>query len=219
MEIHEYLIRRESEITPLSEDEYFRICDFRRRVESYLETLKRYQVLAIAQHAISDDIEFKKATFKANTPDIDHIRTLSMKFRFFYLEREPAKFESIISLLRKKAKDEWACSYLDSLRKQYHALMDQNIVSNSMGYPVSNREIINLWFNSDFFHSDFDKREKLININQSISEKASIFQLYTAITCVCTQLRSVYAIVHKISSDTNIICTPNHDFRRKSSIK
>jgi len=84
-----------------------------------------------------------------------------------------------------------------------------------MGHAVSNRDIINLWFNSDFFHSDVDKRKRLNTLNQSVSEQVSLFQLYLAITCVSQQLKSVYAITQKISLDVNIICTPNHNFEKK----
>lgn len=216
MNIFSHLISRESELKPLSKEELFRIYEFRRRVESFENAMKRYYVGAIAKYAISDDPEVKKATFKANTPDLDHIQNLALKFRFFYAEREPTKLESVINLLRKRAQDEWACNYLDSVRNQYNGLMNRCGMSDSMGHPVSNREIINLWFNSDFFHSDVNKRKELSVINQSISEQVSLFQLYTAITGVSTQLNSVYAVAHKISPNTNTICTPNHHFRRKS---
>lgn len=219
MNIPSHLISRESELAPLSEEEFSHICEFRQRVESYEKAIKRYYVGAISQYVISDDVEARKATFKANTPDLEHIQNLALKFRFFYAEKEPTKLESVISLLRKRAKDEWACNYLDLVRKQYNGLMKHCNISDSMGHAVSNREIINLWFNSDFFHSDFEKRKKLSAINQSISEQVSLFQLYTAITSVSVQLKLVYAVAHKISSDTNMICTPNHHFRRKSQVK
>lgn len=219
MNIPSYLINRESELEPLSEEELFRIYEFRRRVESFEIAMKRYYVGAIAVHAISDDPEVKKVTFKTNTLDLDQIQILAVKFRFFYAEKEPTKLESVISLLRKRAKDEWACNYLDIVRRQYNGLMNRCDMSNSMGHPVSNREIINLWFNSDFFHSDVDKRKKLSLINQSISEQVSLFQLYTAITGVSAQLKLVYVAAHKISHNTNTICTPNHHFKRKSQDK
>lgn len=215
MNIPSYLISREIEIDPLSEQEWFHIFEFRRRVESYYKALKRYQVLAISKHVISDDVEVRKSTFEANTPDIDHIQNIALKFRFFYANKEPTKLESIISLLRRQTKDEWACNYLDLVRKQYNSLMNSCDASNTMGHAVSNREIINLWFNSEFFHSDIDKRERLNTINQSISEQVSLFQLYVALTHVSVQLKSVYAITHKISLGVNIICIPNHHFKRK----
>lgn len=217
MNIPNYLIRRESEIVPLSEQQLSNIYEFRRRVENYYEALNRYQVLAMSKHLISDNVEIRKATFEANTPDIDHIQNLALKFRFFYADREPTKLESIINLLRRQAQDEWARNYLDLLRMQYNGIMNSCNISKNMGLAVSNREIINLWFNSDFFHSDVDKRKKLNDINQSISEEVSLFQLYLAITSVSVQLKLVYAVTHRISLDENIICTPNHHFKQNSS--
>jgi len=63
MNIPSYLISRESEIDPLSEQELFYIYEFRRRVESYYTALRRYSVLAMSKHVISDDVEVRKATF------------------------------------------------------------------------------------------------------------------------------------------------------------
>lgn len=215
MEIPSYLVTRESEIDPLSEQDLSNIYEFRRRVESYYKALKRYHVISIAKHVRSDDVAVKKATFESNIPDIDHIQNIALKFRFFYADKEPTKLESIINLLRKRTQDELARSYLDFVSKQYKGLMNSYDISHTMGHPVSNREIINLWFNSDFFHSDIEKRKRLNSINESISEQVSLYQLYIALTQVSGQLKSVYAITHRISLGVNIICTPNHNFNFK----
>lgn len=98
----------------------------------------------MSKHLISDNVEIRKATFEANTPDIDHIQNLALKFRFFYADREPTKLESIINLLRRQAQDEWARNYLDLLRMQYNGIMNSCDISKNMGLAVSNREIINL---------------------------------------------------------------------------
>lgn len=37
-------------------------------------------------------------TFYANTPDIDHIIILAIKFRFFYAEKECIRFETKANL-------------------------------------------------------------------------------------------------------------------------
>ncbi|SHO21934.1 Putative uncharacterized protein [Moritella viscosa] len=219
MNIPDFLIRRESRLTPLSLVDLSRVLEFKRRAESFESSMKRYYIGAIAKHSSSDDLNLRKRSFEANTPDVDHIQNLALKFRFFYAEKEPTRVETIISILRKSAEDEWARNYLDSLRAQYNGAMKRSDMSDQMGLPVSNREIISLWFNSEFFHSDFDKREKLNEINRSISEKVSLFQLYTAITGVSTLLKSLYAVVHKVTEDYHVIYTPNHHFTRKVSVK
>lgn len=60
-------------------------------MESFVNAMKRYYVGAIAKHAISDDPEVKKATFEANTPDLDHIQNLALKFRFFLCRKRANK--------------------------------------------------------------------------------------------------------------------------------
>ncbi len=61
MHIPDYLISRESELEPLSKEELFRIYEFRRRVESFANAMKRYYVGAIAKHAISERSRSKKS--------------------------------------------------------------------------------------------------------------------------------------------------------------
>ncbi|HFG1603875.1 TPA: hypothetical protein ACGFXT_003440, partial [Vibrio cholerae] len=212
MNIPDFLIERETELSFLRDDELSAILEFKKRAEEFDIAMRRYYKGAISSCQIADDIDIKKSTFKANTPDLEHIEYLALKFRFFYAEKEPTRFERIIGILRRNAKDEWAKNYIDRLRALYINAMKNTRLSSEMGYSVSNREIINLWFNSEFFHSDIDKRERLQFINTSISGKVSLFQLYTAISGVSNQINSLYAVVHQVSNDCCFIYTPNHHF-------
>ncbi len=212
LNIPDFLIERETELSSLRDNELSAILEFKKRAEEFEIAMKRYYKGAISSRQITDDIDIKKSTFKANTPDIEHIEYLALKFRFFYAEKEPTRVERIIGILRKNAKDEWAKNYIDRLRALYLNAMNRTRMSSEMGYSVSNREIINLWFNSEFFHSDIDKRERLQLINNAISGKVSLFQLYTAISGVSTQINSLYAVVHQVSNESCLIYTPNHHF-------
>ncbi|ELY1990428.1 hypothetical protein SL034_005578 [Vibrio harveyi] len=219
MKIPEFLIRRKSELSTLSERELSSILEFKKRAEEFEVALKRYSVVAMASHQRSDDVETRKSTFKANTPELDHLYLLSLKFRFFYAEKERTRFETVIGILRKSAKDEWARNYLDRVSAQYRGIMNRAEMSKEMGHPVSNKDMIKLWFNSEFFHSDLDKRESLENINSKISKNVSLFQLYTAISGVSTQINALYAIVHEVTGGHYFIYTPAHHFSKKKEVQ
>ena len=50
----------------------------------------------MSKHAISDDVEVRKATFEANTPDIDHIQNIALKFRFFMLTKSQLSLNRLL---------------------------------------------------------------------------------------------------------------------------
>ncbi|MDE1247919.1 hypothetical protein [Vibrio aestuarianus] len=219
LEISEVFIRRKSKLNALKTNELESIIEFQKRALQFETAMKRYYIGAIAKHQISDDYNVKKSTFVANTPDAEHIENLALKFRFFYADKEKTKVEKIINLLRQSVQDDWAKSYLDRLRAQYNGIMNRSDMSGQMGHPVTNREVINLWFNSEFFHSDLGKRRKLESINEIISDKVSLFQLYTAISGISSQINSLYAVVHKVSSEHGYIYTPDHNFSRDKKVQ
>jgi len=219
MHIYEHLTRRETEVSTLSNKELESILEFQNRAKDFDTAMKKYHKGAMSKHLITSDQDLKKQSFEASTPELDHVQALAIKFRFFYANKEPTQFEKIANILRKHAKDSWAASYIDVVKNQYKEIMKSSDTSSEFDSPIPNREIINLWFNSHFFHSDLDKREKLELLHDDISKKVSLFQLYVSIIGVSTQIRSLYSIVHKLDSHNLIICTPEHDFSKHKALK
>jgi hypothetical protein len=205
------MISHVTEIEPLSNDEAQQLFLFKERAEDLAEAQRKYQNVPMSSY--SSNPADRVNTFQANTPDIDHIATMAMKFRFFYADKEPTQFEKILGLLRRKAKDEWAINYIDRIALCYKQAMKSTGTTGDLGSPTTNREILNLWFNSRFFHSDAKKREKLENIHQVVGKDASLFQLYIAIVQCASHIKSLYAVAHKTTDKNLIICTPSHHFR------
>jgi len=205
------MISRVTEIEALRNNELEQIHLFKERALDLFLSQKKYQNIPISTH--STNIEDRVSSFKANTPEIDHIIILATKFRFFYAEKEPTRFEKIANLLRCKAEDEWARNYIDRIKIWYKESMKSTDTSGCLGSPVTNREVLNLWFNSKFFHSDLDKRNKLDELNQSVGEGASLFQLYISIVRCSINIKYLYFVIHQLTRDANILCTPNHHFR------
>jgi hypothetical protein len=210
--IFPYMISHVTDIEPLSSEQAQQLLLFKERAEDLSEAQRKYQNVPMSSY--STDPADRVSTFQANTPDIDHIATMAMKFRFFYADKEPTKFEKITSLLRSKAKDEWAINYIEKIAIFYKHTMKSTDITDALGSPTTNREILDLWFNSRFFHSDAQKREKLESIHQVVGKEASLFQLYIAIVECASHIKSLYVVAHKTTDKNLSICTPSHHFRR-----
>jgi hypothetical protein len=205
------MISHVTDIEPLSSEQAQQILLFKERAVDLAESQRKYQNVPMSSY--SRDPADRVTTLQANTPDIDHIATMAMKFRFFYADKEPTHFEKVAGLLRRKAKDEWAINYIDRIALCYKNSMKSTDTTGALGSPTTNREILNLWFNSKFFHSDAQKREKLESIHQVVGKEASLFQLYIAIIQCAIHIKSLYVVAHKTTDKNLIICTPSHHFR------
>jgi hypothetical protein len=205
------MVNHVTEVESLSDEEINQIILFKDRAIELSLSQEKYQNIPISSY--SNDVDKRIDSFQSNTPEIDHILILATKFRFFYADKEPTQFEKVANLLRNKAKDEWAKNYIDSIKVWYKESMKSTDTTGNLGYPVSNREILNLWFNSNFFHSDLSKRSKLDAIHQTVGDGASLHQLYLAIVKCSTNIQYLYTVVHQLDRKNNILCTPNHHFR------
>ena len=206
-----HMISHVTELEPLTNEQLYQILLYKEKAEDLAVSQKKYQNIPMSWVSVASD--GSKTDFKANTPDVDHILNLAIRFRFFYGDKEPTQYGKIVNLLRCNAKDEWARNYLDVVSTHYKASMKATDTSGSLGHPITNREIINLWFNSKFFHSDAEKRTSLTSINQTVGEEASLFQLYVAIVKCSSHIQTLYSIIHKTDKENQIICTPNYHFR------
>ena len=210
------MISRVTEIESLNGDEMNQVTLYKEKAIDLSLSQQKYQITPMSSY--SRDVDNGVGSFQSNTPEIDHIIILATKFRFFYADKEPTQFEKVANLLRNKAKDEWARNYIDLVKIWYKESMKSTDTTGNLGHPVTNREILNLWFNSIFFHSDFSKRSKLDDIHQTVGEGASLFQLYLSIVRCSTHIQYLYAVVHQLSAENMILCTPNHHFRLNNSL-
>lgn len=195
----------------MTPDEFSDVASFCERARKMQSIQKKYRRIPISR---STHIESQgQIAFEANTPDEEEVASLARNFRFFYADNEPTQFKKILTKVRRRTQDEWAHSYLDLLSTHYKIAMKDVQISKSCGYPVSNKEIIDLWFNSEFFHSDPSKRQRLSAINSAIGETASLFQLYIAILRSSSSIHNLYLIVHLLEPEHQFIYSPNHEFK------
>ena len=75
------MISHVTDIEPLSSEQAQQLLLFKERAEDLAEAQRKYQNVPMSSY--SRDPADRVSTFQANTPDIDHIATMAMKFRFF----------------------------------------------------------------------------------------------------------------------------------------
>ena len=210
-----HMIRRKSPIVGMEAEEFLDVALFRERVDKLANSQRKYQGIPISKTTHSGNANEIK--FEANTPDIEEVASLARNFRFFYAEKEPTQFQKILTNVRRRTQDEWACGYMDWLAWQYKEAMKTSQVSADLGHPVPNRKIIDLWFNSEFFHSEKSKKQELLDIHAVIGEVPSLFQLYVAIVRCSSFVNSLYSVVHLLDAKHQFIYSPNHHFGRVQS--
>jgi hypothetical protein len=205
-----YMIRRQSPVINMAIEDFSDIALYRERVEKLDSVQNKYQGVPICRTVRGPNHE--QVVFEANTPDVEEVASLARNFRFFFAEKEPTQFQKILTKVRRRTEDDWACGYLEWLAEQYKDVMKATQISEGLGCPVANRKIIDLWFNSEFFHSEKSKRKQLTSIHAAIGEAPSIFQLYVAIIRCASCVRMLYTVIHLLDAEHQFVYTPDHHF-------
>lgn len=208
--VHAHLVRRKTAIDTLSPDEAFSIEMFKKKSILLRDAKLRQKFLPIAKSAFN--AEGIRISFEANNPAWEVIESFATRYRFFFADKEPTHAPKFLNLIYKKANDAWARNYIALLRRQYNSFLSSSLSSTAASLKIENKDIIDLWFNSEIFHSDKDKQKKLKEINEIVGEEASIFHLNTAMRLFESQVSAIYHVIHKTCPDHLYIYTPNHHF-------
>ena len=135
----------------------------------------------------------KGIEFHASLPDEIELEQLFRRFRPFFLKKEPSNFHSVCNLmlrcLNSILKDK-----VQKAQKRYERAMGNtgpveiNFIGKSSFSKLKAEEVINLWYNAHYFHSDEDKEKQLQELNTVLSES------YTKNIVVISILLAGYAI-------------------------
>lgn len=214
--VFDHMIRRKSPVVGMEAEEYSDIALFRERVEKLVNAQSKYQRVPMSKVTSGETTE--EINFEANTPHLEEVASLARNFRFFFADKEPTQFQKILSKVRRRTRDDWTGRYMDWLASQYKDSMKATQISAALGHPVTNKKIIDLWFNSEFFHSEREKKQELVDIHEVIGEVPSLFQLYVAIVRCSSLVRMLYSVVHLLDEEHQFVYSPNHHFRSTASI-
>ena len=126
--------------------------------------------------------ENKGLWFEGVLPTEEQIAEFLMAFRFFYLQKERTYLPKILKILGKHTSQE----ELRQALKIYRQLWDQELFGNAMQLTLNNKkitasDILDLWFNAHYFHSDEDKSKELEKLTMFFSNNFSKVMLLDTI--------------------------------------
>lgn len=154
---------------------------FKRRADEYLEIRQRLSP-GITKLSVSRQ---PNGTFSAESdmPSEDQLRSLYLSFRFFFQQDEPCHFPKVLKIIGRKFPHDPVNIFLKNLKDQWQRPFKNSSFVEFLRRKVDAHELLNLWFNAHYFHSDLDKEKELYEINQIFSENLSRFLLYDTVMC------------------------------------
>lgn len=161
----------------LNNAEWETLADFCVKVKRLIGT----KVVSNDESAISGKVRYTQdhgLLFEVRIPPEEQIAEFLMAFRFFYLEKETTNFYKILSLLGKHDQKPEAREALRILKSQWgNTLFQKTICLSIDNEPVTAALLLDLWFNSHYFHSDKEKGYKLAQLNEAFTERFSKYML------------------------------------------
>lgn len=165
----------------LSDDDLKKNRIFLKRAKEISKT----KIVSAPQSNISMKINGKAGEpikFSVILPEEELLRSFYMSFRFFYLQKEDANFLRLINILKRKAENDLAVKYLNQIRDQWTGALSRQ----QMQFRFNNTELtpnllMDLWFNSHYFHDDDVKENKLGIMKTVLTNDVCRFLLVDAV--------------------------------------
>ena len=191
----------------LSENEWDKLNLFLRRFEQ-LERTRFYSnpKLKNIQYKIKGEKVDKgfQTRFEIKVPDEETIKSFLLSFRVFYMEGEHTNFYSIYNLLYKKILDKKVRNDLATIRSNYTKALNTSFTSiNFLGKSYLPKDIVDLWFNAEYFHTDIEKVKELDKIVISPGKSLFFYLLIDTVITLTNQISILKEIiVWATSNDT-----------------
>jgi hypothetical protein len=192
----------------LSENEWEKLNLFLRRFEQ-LERTRFYSnpKLKNIQYKIKGEKVDKgfQTRFEIKVPDEETIKSFLLSFRVFYMEGEHTNFYSIYNLLYKKILDKKVRNDLATIRSNYTKALNTSFTSiNFLGKSYLPKDIVDLWFNAEYFHTDIEKVKELDKIVISPGKSLFFYLLIDAVITLTNQISILKEIIVRATSDDTV---------------
>ena len=192
----------------LSENEWNKLELFLRRFEQ-LERTRFYSnpKLKNIQYKIKGEKVDKgfQTRFERKVPDEETIKSFLLSFRVFYMEGEHTNFYSICNLLYKKILDKKVRNDLVTIRSNYTKALNNSFIDiNFLGKSYSPKDIVDLWFNAEYFHTDIEKVKELDKIVISPGKSLFFYLLIDAVIILTNQISMLKEIIIWATSDSTV---------------
>ncbi|MBI4825552.1 MAG: hypothetical protein HY807_03925 [Nitrospirae bacterium] len=161
---------------------------------------------------ISSNLKYeagKGIAITVDLPDEDDLRSFYLAFRFFYLQKEPANFLRITNIIHRVADDALARQNIDNLKRLWSGALFQEMMHIAVNdTEVTPSQLLDLWFNAYYFHSDEYKSIRLSEINEVLTNDLSRFFLANA---VIEATKAVLKLYDSIRGLANLCTKSNFD--------
>lgn len=143
--------------------------------------------------------------FEIKVPDEETIKSFLLSFRVFYMEGEHTNFYSIYNLLYKKILDKKVRNDLATIRSNYTKALNTSFISiNFLGKSYLPKDIVDLWFNAEYFHTDIEKVKELDKIVISPGKSLFFYLLIDAVITLTNQISILKEIIVRATSDDTV---------------
>lgn len=140
---------------------------------------------------------------EVKVPDEETIKSFLLSFRVFYMEGEHTNFYSICNLLYKKILDKKVRAALITIRSNYTKALNTSFVSiNFLGKSYLPKDIVNLWFNAEYFHTDIEKVKELDKIVISPFKNLFFYSLIDVVVTLSNEISILKEIIVWATSDS-----------------
>lgn len=144
--------------TPVDE----RIAQYLERA-SELEALRFWSSSKSAGYHIEWTAEPERLVFEAREPHHEELRAFLMTLRHFLGDREPTQFLRVSSDCRRHFTSAEGRNAVDFLRRAWRETMEKPSIEHSgeIHFKLSQGDLLDLWLNGEYFHSNPEKRARL----------------------------------------------------------
>lgn len=192
--------------TPFSSEEWWSIQCFQVRAREFLLNVEDLKLSGI--WSLDIDRAEARASARSNLyPGRHRAKSLYLDFRHFIADKEPAKFQRVVNILKKHLDGAHSIqTFLRQVTRNFLRDWDFGITVNGRTLPMG--RLINLWFNTEFFHAGRDEQLKeRQEWLKSVQDEAAHHLVAWGVVNAAQEVKSLYACVKDL--DRNGACAVN----------
>lgn len=183
-----------------------RINSFRRKASDLCEYVSSQEW---GQHTISvDRSDENLPKIKGSLPDPLILESLYRRFRFFILNDEKSNYFRLLNLLSQASNSPLIHSFAKTSKKEFfeeNSLQFAFITAKSKYHP---KDVINLWFNSYYFHDQEEDRNKLEAFKGIVSDNGAKVVLFHTVWNAVRKVRNLNYLLRDTSINNQEIYVP-----------
>jgi hypothetical protein len=184
--------------TSLTDEEWKTLRVFCKKAKKLAQT----KLMEGGESHIHGSIKFeagKGLWFEASLPPEEQIAQFLMAFRFFYLKNEPTEYFKVLALLGKHTAQNEAKQALRTFKKQWNGALFKEALQISLNNKqVTASDLMDIWFNAHYFHTNEAKSAKLENLTNTFSEPFAKYMLLDGVYEAAKLVFKVYDAVSGI---------------------